>query len=141
MKRNRDCEAHKRGGNQNFRSDVSGGNNCIAPNAQSINNYYNYAGSVAAVVEQKFEKHYRSVLAKVQRVLDKYPQIDIIHLKYLLHETMPRKYDKQIEQLHRKSQQGATLNISIDCPSNNKSRTRTVTLNDHLQPPQTAAGE
>jgi hypothetical protein len=139
MTKKRDCEARKRCGNQKFRANVSGGNNSIAPNAKCVNNYYNYADSTAAVVKQKFEKYFRDTLAEVQRELDECPQIDVIHFKYLLHRIMPRKYSQQIEQLHSRYPQGATLNISLGSLGNNKSQVGTVTPHDRLLPSHTAA--
>lgn len=118
---------------------MSGGNNSIAPNAKNIYNYYNYADSTAAMVEQKFEKHYQNVLRKAQRELDECPQYDIRHLQHFLHSIMPPKYSKQIEQLHCRCPQGATLNISLGSLGNNKSQVGTVTPHDRILPSQTAA--
>ncbi len=125
---------------QDFRADVSGGCNSIAPNARSIHNHYNYAGSMDAAVKQELEKHYQNMLHEAQREIDECPHLDTLHLKYFLYRVMPPEYNERIEQLRRRQTPGATYNICIGNPDNNTSGARTAVLNDRYLPPPAVDG-
>lgn len=141
MTRNRDYESRRRGCKRNFSADVNGGCNSIAPSAKSIqNNYYNYADSTAAVVEQELEKYYLGMLDEAQREIDECPRLDVLYLKYFLHRVMPSKYSDLIEQLRRRQPQGATYNVCIGGPDTNMSRAHSATFNDRYLPPQAVMG-
>ena len=140
MTRSRDYESRRRDCKQYFRTDVSGGNNSIAPNAKNVYNQFNYGGSKNAAVKQELEKHYLNMLYEAQREIDECPHLDILHMKHFLHMVMPSKYGKQIEQLQRRQMQGATYNVCIGNPDNNTSWAQTAVLNDQFLPPQAAMG-
>ncbi len=82
----------------------------------------------------------QQLLDVAHRMVDYVPGTDILTLRSYLFDALPPEYKEQIDQICCRQQPPAVNNISINAPGNMVAPgAHTVTLNNRLLPPQTAA--